>query len=562
MAEVKEGGVASPQTPPQSQVSRRAVLMGAAAVGLASPLTGLVDPSNVRSAVARQEGNGSTLIVGLDGSPSDLDPHSQYDYRSTVVVRSIYEGLVGLKGSATDEYEGQVAESWEANEDQSVWTFKLRPGLTFQDGSACDSAAVKASYERMLGMNRGAVAVFSRFVTDPSQMTTPDQETIVFDLGSPQPLFITALASTYGPQIVNAKVALEHEEEGDFGNAWMRLNAEGTGTGGWRLTSFEPGQEAILKRNESYWRGWEGNHFDRIIVRVVEEPSTMRQLVESGDVDIMDRFSVQLEWIEDLQANPALTIDMSDSTEVAYYAMTVGGPLTSPEARQAMCYAFPYQEVMDGVFLGYATRANSLIAPAVRGYKEDGFFFETDLEKAKELLAAAGVPEGTELLLSQGAGADQTVAQLFQASLAEIGITLTIEQLDQVSFTGLFYGDTPAEERPSFLDWGWWPDYNDAWNVLYPTTSCDSWGSLGSNGGFYCNEEVDTLLEEAKNAPNDEVYSEAVDKIQTIITKDDVPVIAIAQPKWTTVLQTTVEGFVFNPINLGTYDFWTFSRKA
>ena len=78
-------------------------------------------------------------------------PHSQYDYRSTMVVRAIYEGLVGLKGSATDEFEGLVAESWEANEDQSVWTFKIRPSLTFQDGSPCDSAAVKASYERMLG---------------------------------------------------------------------------------------------------------------------------------------------------------------------------------------------------------------------------------------------------------------------------------------------------------------------------------------------------------------------------------------------------------------------------
>ena len=85
-------------------------------------------------------------------------------------MRTIYEGLVGLVGSATDEFEGLVAESWEANEDQSVWTFKIRPGLTFHDGSPCDSAAVKASYERLLAMGRGAVAVFSRFISDPTQM--------------------------------------------------------------------------------------------------------------------------------------------------------------------------------------------------------------------------------------------------------------------------------------------------------------------------------------------------------------------------------------------------------
>ena len=75
-------------------LSRRAMLKGAAAAGLTAPLAGLIEPSRVRAAIAHQEGNGSTLIVGLDGSPSDLDPHSQYDYRSTLFVRSIYEGLV------------------------------------------------------------------------------------------------------------------------------------------------------------------------------------------------------------------------------------------------------------------------------------------------------------------------------------------------------------------------------------------------------------------------------------------------------------------------------------
>jgi peptide/nickel transport system substrate-binding protein len=227
-----------------------------------------------------------------------------------------------------------------------------------------------------------------------------------------------------------------------------------------------------------------------------------------------------------------------------------------------MCYAFPYQEVLDGLFLGYASRANSLIAPLVRGYQENGFFFETDLDKAQELLAAAGVPEGTELTLWLGAGVSTAAAQLFQANLAQIGITLNIEPIDQAAFAGMFYGDTPAEERPNFISWSWWPDYNDAWNVLYPTISCESWGSKGANGGFYCNEEVDALLAEAKNAATFEEYAESLDQIQTIITQEDVPCLITVQPKWTTVLQSNVEGFAFNPINLGTYDFWSMSRST
>jgi peptide/nickel transport system substrate-binding protein len=545
----------------RTALTRRAVVRGAAAAGLGVSLASLGHPRRGR-AFARQGGNGTTLIVGLAGSPSDLDPHSQYDSDSTLVIRGIYEGLVGLKGGATDEFEGLVAERWEANADQSVWTFTLRPGLAFQDGSPCDSAAVKASYERLLAMDRGAVNVFSRFISDPAQMSTPDAGTIVFDLGVPQPLFLTAMASTYAVQIVNVKVALQHEVDGDFGNAWLQLNAEGTGTGGWKLVSFEPGEEVILERNPAYWRGWDGNHFARVIVRVVEENATMRQLVEAGDVDIVDRFSVQFDWIDELKRVPTLAVDVADSTLVEYYAMTVAGPLASPEARQAMGYAFPYQDVLAGEFAGYASRANSPVAPTVRGYQMNGFFFETDLAKARALLAAAGLPEGTALRMATNSRPGDPVHQLFAASLASLGITLTVEVIDQSTYMGLLLGDTPAAERPNFFTVNWWPDYNDAWNALYPTISCDSWGSKGANAGFYCNEEVDALLAQAKDAATLDRYSEVLDQVQTIITQEDVPVLAYAQPKWTTVLQANIAGFVFNPINLGTYDFWALSRRA
>jgi peptide/nickel transport system substrate-binding protein len=393
-------------------------------------------------------------------------------------------------------------------------------------------------------------------------MTTPDPETIVFDLGAPQPLFLSAMAATYGPQIVNTKVVMEHEVDGDFGNAWLQLNAEGTGTGAWILASYEPGQEVTLERNESYWRGWEGNHFERIIIRVVEEPATMRQLVEAGDVDIMDRFTVDFEWIDELKQIPTLTVDLGNSTEVIYLIMTQAGPLASPEARQAMCYAFPYQEVIEGVYRGYATQANSPIAPSVLGYQENGFFFNTDFDQARQLLAAAGVAEGTELVLSTTTNADTTALELFQSNLAEIGITLTIEQVDQATQVGLLYGDTPAEERPNFMTQSWWPDYNDPWNALYPTTSCDSWGSKGANSGFYCNEEYEALLDESQDASTLESYTEILDQAQTIITQEDPPAIYYAQPAWPTVLQANIEGFFFNPINIGTYDFWKLSRKA
>ena len=173
-----------------------------------------------------------------------------------------------------------------------------------------------------------------------------------------------------------------------------------------------------------------------------------------------------------------------------------------------MCYAYPYQEVIDGVYSGYASRANSLVRPSVLGYQEDGFFFETDLEKARELLAAAGVAEGTELILLQATGSNPAMSELFQANLAEIGITLTIEPVDQGTRAATFYGDTPAEERPNFMLWSWWPDYNDAWNVLYPTTSCDRGDRKGPTAGSTATRKSTSLLEEAKNASTLETYTQ------------------------------------------------------
>jgi peptide/nickel transport system substrate-binding protein len=536
-------------------LSRRQLLRRAAAMGLVIPAAHTVLGVAPTKATLLQA-DPMTLTIGLDGSPSDLDPHSQYDYRSTLAVRGPYEGLIGLKGGATDEYEGLIADSWEANADQSVWTFHLREGVTFQDGSPCDAEAVRASYERLLTLGKGAFNVVARFAPDPKQITAPDTRSVVFDLGKPQPLFETAMAATLGVQVVNVKVAREHEEDGDWGNAWMQLNAEGTGTGPYRIVEFEPGDRVVMERYDGYWGGWEGPHFDRIVVRVVEEFETRRQLIERGEIDIIDRNGVSYEALPELEKNPDLTVDRSTSTEVEYFTLTEAGPLATPEARQAMCWAFPYDDVLEGVYKGYAKQGVGPVAETVRGFAPETFTYSTDLAKAKELFTKARVAEGTELTFL-GSG---TIAELYQASLAEIGISLTIEEVDTTTFTATFYGDAPAEERPHVMGWSWWPDYNDAWNQLYPIVSCESWGSKGGNGGFYCNERVDELLAQAKDAADLDTYATALAEAQQILSRDDPSGIYYAQPEWTTVLRKGVEGFVFNPINLGTYDLHALHR--
>ncbi|MCC6313691.1 MAG: ABC transporter substrate-binding protein, partial [Thermomicrobiales bacterium] len=539
-------------------VTRRNVLAGAAALGLAAPLAHV---PHARAAPAHQDA-AKTLTIVIDSSPFNLDPHTSYDYRSTLAIRGPFETLIALKGSATDEYDGVIAESWAPNDDKSVWTFTIRDGVAFQDGSPCDAEAVRLSFERFLTLGQGPVDVIGRFVADPNQITAPDAHTVVFDLGSPQPIFEAAIASQYGPLVVNAKLAKEHEEDGDWGSTWAETNTEGMGTGPYQITAFEPGRSMLMGRYEAYWGGWTGEEFDTIALRVVEENETRRQLIERGEADIVDTLTP--ESLTALQENPDLVIDRSPSTQVTYITLTIYGPLETPAARQAMCYAFPYAEVVDAVYQGFAKKAIGPVAELCRGFAPGTFTYETDLDKAKELLAAAGVPEGTEMTLVQSEGDLNFIstAQLFQANLAQIGITLNIEVVDYATYSDTFYGDAPIEERPTFMPSFWWPDYNDAYNHLYPQVSCDAWGSKGANGGFYCNEEVDAGLATARNAPDEETYDTALAKVQEILAETDPSGIYYLQPEWTTVLRKDITGFEFNPIYIATYDFHRLRRQS
>ena len=318
-------------------LSRRGVVRGAAGIVALGGLLGSPAAPLARGALVRAQGEEGTLTVASYGSPVDLDPHSAAEDRSAMAIRGAYEQLIALKGDTTDEYEGLIAERWEANDDQSVWTFHLRPGVTFHDGSPCDAEAVRASFERLLTLGLAPAFEMYRFLSDPSQISAPDPLTVVFTLDRPQPLFEAAVSSQYGGQIVNAARLRELESEGDWGHGWAELNQEGLGTGPYRITSFEPEEQVILERFDGYWREWQAGQFDRVVIRVVPEGAARRQLVERGDADIVD--GLDPEALEALEQDPEVVVDHSYSTEVDYIILTVAGPLADP--RRARRCAMP-----------------------------------------------------------------------------------------------------------------------------------------------------------------------------------------------------------------------------
>jgi peptide/nickel transport system substrate-binding protein len=553
------------------RLSRRELARRAAALGLAAPaVTAIAGVAGVGAAPAGRsaprvvgaQADAATLTIALDGSPADLDPHSADDYRSAIAIRGPYENLISLKDDKVDEVEPALAASWEANADKSVFTFHLREGVTFQDGSPCDAEAVRANFERLITLGLAPSFELGRFVASPDQVVAVDPQTVRFDLGKPQPFFEAAMTPNYGAQIVNAKAAKAQEAEGDWGHTWAQTNAEGMGTGPYKIVDFEPDQQLVMERYDGYWRGWEGDHFERVVIRVVPESATRRQLIEQGDVDVVDNMIP--EALEAFEQNADLQVQRNYSTEVDYFILTVAGPLQTPEARQAMCWAFPYDDVVTGVFKGYGKRAVGPVAELCYGHDPDVFVYQTDLAKAKDLFAKAGVAEGTTITLVQEEGEENVKAavQLFQANLSQIGIKLDVQTVAHGAFTNYLFRDVTPDEQPNVMPWFWWPIYNDAWDHLQLQVLCAAAGSAGTNAGYYCNSRVDELMNQVRDTVDPQKYLSALAEVQQILSRDDPPAIYYLQRQWTTVMRKGIAGFVFNPINIGTYDFYKLHRAA
>ncbi len=500
----------------------------------------------------------STFTLAANWAPNDIDPHSGYDPGSGFVLAGIYEGLIRQVGGDGIELEPLLAESWEPNADAGSWTFHLRPGVTFQDGTPLTAEAARASFVRQMTLNLAPANVLGRFLSSPEQIVAVDERTLRFDLDRPSTTFEAAIAAPFGASIMNVAAAMQHEVDGDLGHTWCQIHADGLGTGPYQLKSFDLESAAVLERYDGYWGGWTGNHFDSVVIRVVAEAETRRELIEQGDIDMVQ--NIGLDSVADLEQNPDLVVDRQTDMTVRYLAITQTEPLLAPAARQALCWAFPYTEVLQGVWRGYAQPAHGAVSPNTYGFSPTTSTFTTDLEKARALLMEAGVPDGTKIwtVVAMGATIVQTIAELFQYNLQQIGIQMDIEVMDYSSYVNMAYGDLPAEERPNLFPVFWDPDYDDAWSQLWPLVSCDAWQS--GNAGHYCNDQVEALLHSANDTTDAEAYLATLAEIQEIVAYDDPAGIYFALPEWITVLRHDIGGFQLHPVVSSYQNYYALHR--
>ena len=557
----------------RGSISRRDVLTTGLRLGLSSaailslmavaPEASAAPSTTVGARRVRpQEGQATGRFTMMrDGGAPDLDPHSAYDNTAAAIILGAYDMLIQFKGESTVEYEPMLASAWEASPDNSAFTFTIPTGVTFHSGDPCTAQTVKDSFTRFLELGLGPVNVISRFMESADQMEVVDDVTIRFNLAKPQPLFLSAMASSYGPFIVNpAAVEANKTEDDPWAHEWFLGNADGTGP--YQLVENAVTEQVVLAKYDGYHGGWDRPHFDELVVRIVPENATRRQLIEQGEVDATVENLTPEDWAA-LETNPDIVVVSKPSTAV-YWIQMNAPRLKTPAARQGFSYAFPYDDVIAGAYGGRIVRSGPL-ASTVRTSDPEVFLYPTDLVKAKELILSAGFAEGDtfDYLFSGSDSIERTIAQLFQSNVAEMGFTLELTDIDGATLTSLVYSETPAEERPMFIGgWGWWPDYNDPWNQLDPNFASHSVNGVGSNGGFYSNARLDAILEEAKGYETEEQLATLMLEAQNILTEQDPPAIYHGERQWTYALRADIQGFGFNPLYLSAYPFRTMSRAT
>ena len=552
----------------------RSASMRAARLALAGLLTvSAVSALLITTArpVFGQAASPDTMTVVVETPPSDLDPASSYDENSNIPLRALYEGLVTLKGASLTDVTPVLAASYtDQNNAHMVYTFTLRSGVTFHDGTPFDAAAAKFGLTRIVKDGFGPAGILGTFLTDPDrQIAVINPQTLQVTFATPQPFFLLALAASYGTGFVSPTAVKNHTVTGSDGkpddaHAWLQNNEAGTGP--YMLTAALPSSDAFasgtpltLKRYDPYWQGWSGSHFQQIAIRVIAESSQRRQALENGTADAA---TVLLPSdITKLTQKNTVQIDKNPTLRIDYLIMAAGyGPLKSVKARQAMCYAFDYAAYNRAELGGLGQPANGPFPTTLLGWDNSATPCPTDLKTAVTLLQQSGVAPGTVLTFAAPEGRGDNAAAILQQQLEQIGLELKIVKYSSNDYNNNLLPGAITADRPDFFLNSWWPDYNNPLNYSLPLFYSKSTGASGQNAGYYADAKVDQIIDQAQKTTDQTALLALFKPLQTIVAKDDPAGIFMAQSPDRTVVSSAIKNQIFNVLYLGTFDFYALSR--
>lgn len=357
---------------------------------------------------------GNVLIMARAADTTGLDPHTQTAFASFRLLELIYEPLVNLDENLN--VVPSLAESWEFGADGLSLTLQLRQGVTFHNGADFTAADVVATFTRILDEATGAAAR-ANYLSIAS-IDTPDDFTVVFNLSQPDVPLLAALATT------NAAIV----DSADIESGAVATVANGTGP--FKLDSWTPEEVTMLSANADWWG--EGPLLDGIEIRIIPDETSILAALRAGTID----FALLNDPLVATLLKDDATVTLNAVPAIAYHVLQLRAavePLDKLEVRQAISCAVNRQEVLDVASLGEGKVTGPLTMAAFALPPEDLFCYQQDVEKARQLMADAGLADGFTLKMIVANAEPPTAlteAQTIQAQLAAINITVEIESLE------------------------------------------------------------------------------------------------------------------------------------
>lgn len=486
-----------------------------------------------------------TSIADAQGSPQifsatyatafqDLDPATASSNENAVLA-NVYETLVWYvpgRDGAPDRLNPSLATHWDASEDGLTWTFTIRDGVTFHDGTALTAAAVKQSIDRTIALGGGLA-----FIWDPvDHITAPDERTVVFHLTYAAPVDLMASAS-YAAWIHSPAAA-------DKDSGWFNAG-NSAGTGAYRIRDYAPGERVVLELNDDYWGETSDRPFRLAVLDIVEDPVLREQKLKSGETD----------WVETIEPDNVALLDAAEGVAIvstpsfqnfAAHFNTAKPPLNDVRVRQALSHAFPRDDYLS--LMGRAAMPAVGPLPAtLPGHATDAPLYAHDLDRAAALLAEAGVEPATlelSFTYTTGLPEGERAAELYKASLAQIGVTLDIQPMLWEAQWALAKSD-PAAAQDIFAMF-WWPSYVTPYDFLYSLYHSED--APFFNLSYYRNPAFDTQIDTAaEQMVTDRAAALATfSQASTLIAQDAVSLFLLDKTNLYG-LRADIEGYRDNP---------------
>ncbi len=479
--------------------------------------------------------DGDILLYGGQQDIENIDPATGENYSINAALRSLYDALFIYRGN---DIEPHLVESWEVNDDATVWTFKLVENAVFHDGSPVNAEAVVYSFNRTMEIS-GPPTYRWETITDENTAQAIDEFTVEFTLTQPFAPFIGTLPQLFvvNPAIVEANLG------DDNGQTYLKENAAGSGPftqGRWEIGNL---YEFIAV--EDYWAGWKGeDHLDGFIWVIQRDASTMLNSLLAGETQVADNIAGNDK--EQIEENDSYVWEEHIGFFTNTLKMNTQGEYTSDiNVRKAIAHAMDYegmaaaQDVSITILPG-PTPANFM------GYVEGLDYPTYDIEMAKEYLSQSAWPDGgftLDYVYVTDFPREEVPGLILLEGLAELNIELNMVPMlwpDMVASCA-----TP-ESGPDIINIYTLPAYLDPDAHLYNQYHSDQWGSFNSCS-FYQNERVDELLDEARVTGDADTRTEMYTEAQTLISEDQ-PAVWMYTEDSSMAFNTCIKGYVFSPM--------------